>query len=99
LQDSFSKFWHKLRSGVQYVTHVWRATLDNASLSIENSMPDTQTSESNPRSIHSVDNRDRNVSIMYLLVLKDRTMLNPYVIRHFKVRLINNVLLLFIIYS
>jgi hypothetical protein len=29
-------------------------------------MPDTQTSESNLRSIQSVDNRDRDVSIIYL---------------------------------
>jgi hypothetical protein len=45
---------------------VWKATLDNASLPIELSIPNTPTSENKPRGTDSVDNKDREVSIIYL---------------------------------
>jgi len=45
---------------------VWKATLNNASPSIQLSMPNTQTSENNPRGTYIVDNKGREVSIIYL---------------------------------
>jgi hypothetical protein len=45
---------------------VWKETQDNALPSFELSMPNIQTSENNPRGTYSVDNKGREVSIIYL---------------------------------
>jgi len=51
---------------------VWKATMGNASPSIELPMPNTQTSENNPRGIKNAYNKDREVSIIYLPGLQRR---------------------------
>ena len=78
---------------------VWKATPDNASPSVELSMPITQTSQNNPRGTYSVDNKDRQVSIIYLpgLQRQNNAERTYNAVFFFKTRFLNKMLL-FMIY-